>query len=460
MKKITLLITLLFLTLGYAQQEVIENFTTPSTYTVNKFEGLSDASVVLDPAAGGTRGNVLKMVSVSGGNPWQGAEVIFTASKIRLTTDKTMKVDVYSTQAFTLLGKAEVGAAASATSASYTTPNAWQTLTFNFAVPKDGTVAANGEYSKIAFFPNWKSTDGWNIPPANFTLHLDNITGVKVSTAPAFVPPAAPTPTTPNAQVFSLYGDTGGFTNKWAPDYSFGGFLGKPDLDATAGVNEAIKMDFSNQGYGEGLDPALPRKDVSAYGYLNFDYYVKSGADNAGPAGHQFYIDLISRIGADNTESFYGIGPAISSTGGPSEHVKKVIVFDSWQTVSVPLSDFVGFSKANFFQWKIGSNSNEYTKNAFFDNIYFSVNLPSLGVKSFEASNIKMYPNPAKNSVSIEANASIEKIAVYSILGQEVLSKKPNSNSTTIETSSLQRGTYIVKSTIGGKTATSKLIKE
>jgi uncharacterized protein (TIGR02145 family) len=377
-KIVTLLIALLIVSLGYAQQTLIENFETPTSYTVNKFEGLSAATIEADPAAGGTRGNVLKMVSVSGGNPWQGAEVIFTASKIRLTTDKTMTVDVYATQAFTLLGKAEVGAAASATSANYTTPNAWQTLTFNFANAYDGTAAANGEYSKIAFFPNWKSTNnGFNTPPANFTLHLDNITGVKVSTAPAFVPPVAPTPTTPNAEVFSLFGDTGGFTNKWVSDYSFGGFLGKPDLDTTAGVNTAIKMDFSNQGYGEGLVPEAPRKDVSAYGFLNFDYYVKSGADNAGSLGHQFYIDLISRIGATNTEGFYAIGSTVLTTGPASEQVAKAIVFDSWQTVSVPLSAFVGgFSPANFFQFRIGASSDLRTKVVFFDNIYFSANNP------------------------------------------------------------------------------------
>ena len=461
MKKITILITLMLFSFANAQQVLIENFETPSAFTVNKFEGLSDASIVADPAAGGTRGNGLKLVSVSTGNPWQGAEVIFSTSKIRLTTDKTMKVDVYSTQAFSILGKAEVGGPASATSANYTTPNQWQTLTFNFAVPKDGTVAANADYGKVAFFPNWKSTDnGFNTPPANFTIYVDNITGVKVSTAPALLPPAAPTPTTPNAQVFSLFSDTAGFTNVWTPNYSFGGFLGKPDLDTTTGVNTAIKMDFSAQGYGEGLDPLLPRKDVSSYGFLNFSYYVQSGVDNpAGSLGNQFYFDLISRIGETNTEAFYGIGSTLLTTGPASEQVAKVMVFDSWQTVSIPLSAFVGFSPANFFQFKIGASSDLRTKVAFFDNIYFSVNNP-LGTASFETSKVSMYPNPAKSSVTIDANNAIERVAVYNILGQEVLSKKPNTNSTTLQTSALQRGIYIVKSTIGGKTTTSKLVKE
>ena len=466
MKKITLLIALMMLGFANAQQVVIEDFETPSNYTVNKFEGLADAVVVVDPAVGGTRGNVFKLISVSTGNPWQGAEVIFSNSKIRLTTDKTMKVDVYATQAFSILAKAELGATAAATSANYTTPNEWQTLTFNFEVPKDGPNVAEGDYGKIAFFPNWKSTDGWNTPPVNFTIHVDNITGVKLATAPPFVPPVAPTPTTPDAQVFSLFGDTGGFTNVWAPDYSFGGLLGKPDLDATAGVNTAIKMNFSAQGYGEGLNPDGARKDVSGYGYLNFDYYVKSGEDNAGSLGHQLYVALISRIGATNTEGFYGIGSTINATtGNASERVAKLMVFDSWQTVSVPLSAFITdngvFSPANFFQFKLGSSSDLRTKEAFFDNIYFSVDLPtSLGTSRFEKSNLKVYPNPATTNVTIEAYNTIERVSIFNILGQEVLSKNPKANSTSLDISNLQKGTYILRTTSEGKTETTKVLKK
>ena len=83
-----------------------------------------------------------------------------------------------------------------------------------------------------------------------------------------------------------------------------------------------------------------------------------------------------------------------------------------------------------------------------------------MATEKFETSTVKMYPNPVKNTLTIEANSPIDKIAVYSILGQEVMSKFPKSSSTTLQTSALQKGTYIVKSTIDGKTATSKFIKE
>ena len=438
---------------------LIENFETSSNYTFAGFEGLGSAIIEADPAVGGTKLNGLKLVSASTGNAWQGAEVVLLNCKIKLTTDKTVKVDVYSTQAFTMLCQVENGGATSASSGSYTTPGAWQTLTFDFTVPRNNTAAANGEYAKIVFFPGWKADNTGFATSANFTVHVDNVFGEKVVTTPAFQPAAAPTPSTPPTQVFSIYSDTGGFTNIWTKDYAFGSFASKLDLDTTTSVNEAIKMNFATAGYGEGLDPALPRKDVSAYGYLNFSYYVQSGAANAGSLGHQFYIDLISRIGTTNTEAFYGIGTALTTAGNPSEHVKKVIVFDSWETVSIPLSDFVGFSPANFFQFKLGSSSDLRTKIAFFDNIYFSVN-STLGNEKFETSIVKMYPNPASNVLNIESVGTIQNIAIYNVLGQEVMNKLSNETSVSLDVSGLNSGIYVIKTKIDGTVSSSKFIKE
>ncbi|MFN4199003.1 MAG: carbohydrate binding domain-containing protein, partial [Flavobacterium sp.] len=119
---------------------IILDFETPSEFTFAGFEGLGGVAIVPDPAAGGTNGDGFQMIHASTGNPWQGAEVVLAGNKrVRLTTNKTMQLDVYSTQAFNLLLKVEVGADPSATAASYTTPGEWQTLTFNFNVPMDGT---------------------------------------------------------------------------------------------------------------------------------------------------------------------------------------------------------------------------------------------------------------------------------------------------------------------------------
>ena len=84
----------------------------------------------------------------------------------------------------------------------------------------------------------------------------------------------------------------------------------------------------------------------------------------------------------------------------------------------------------------------------------------SLGTSKFEASSVKMYPNPVKNTLTIEANGSIDNVSVYNILGQEVMSVSPKSNSATLQTNDLQKGVYMVTTDIEGNISTSKVIKE
>jgi len=125
---------------------LIQNFESSANYTaVNGFEGAS-ASFATDPFTGGTNGQVFKGVQGPGGNPWQGIEFQQTIKKAKLTSNKTMTVDVFCSQAFNVLAKVAQGGTApeSATAQAYTTPGQWQTLTFNFAVPMDNTQAANG----------------------------------------------------------------------------------------------------------------------------------------------------------------------------------------------------------------------------------------------------------------------------------------------------------------------------
>ncbi len=83
MKKITFLIFIMSSVLGFAQQVVIQDFDTPATYTFAGFEGLGSATIEADPVSGGTRLNGLRLVSVSTGNPWQGAEVIQSATSAK-----------------------------------------------------------------------------------------------------------------------------------------------------------------------------------------------------------------------------------------------------------------------------------------------------------------------------------------------------------------------------------------
>ncbi len=96
-------------------------------------------------------------------------------------------------------------------------------------------------------------------------------------------------------------------------------------------------------------------------------------------------------------------------------------------------------------------------KTYYFDDVKF---MSTLSTAKFDTSSIKTYPNPVKNTLTIDANSTIQRVSVYNILGQEVMTVSPKSNSTTLQTSSLQKGVYMVKTDIDGNISISKIIKE
>ncbi|ANW96024.1 hypothetical protein AXE80_06895 [Wenyingzhuangia fucanilytica] len=70
----------------------------------------------------------------------------------------------------------------------------------------------------------------------------------------------------------------------------------------------------------------------------------------------------------------------------------------------------------------------------------------TLGTKNNELSEVLVYPNPANNTISISGNNNIESIAIYDVLGKEVLAFNSNTN---LDISSLMSGIYILKTNNG-----------
>ncbi|GEP51234.1 hypothetical protein FNO01nite_19060 [Flavobacterium noncentrifugens] len=83
----------------------------------------------------------------------------------------------------------------------------------------------------------------------------------------------------------------------------------------------------------------------------------------------------------------------------------------------------------------------------------------ALAVSQFSNENFEIFPNPASDNITIQAAKNIENIAVYNILGQEIMSRNPSASLVNVNISNLQNGIYIVKSTIAGKTKTTRIVK-
>lgn len=83
----------------------------------------------------------------------------------------------------------------------------------------------------------------------------------------------------------------------------------------------------------------------------------------------------------------------------------------------------------------------------------------SLSTAVFENSTISFYPNPTNNSVNFSSSETIERISLYNLLGQEVISKQVNAENFFLEISNLSSGTYIAKLNNNGKSKSVKIIK-
>ena len=105
-------------------------------------------------------------------------------------------------------------------------------------------------------------------------------------------------------------------------------------------------------------------------------------------------------------------------------------------------------------------------------NIYFDFNpaivtdpcitkfVSVLSTNQFELNDLRLFPNPVKNVVSISNSSTIGTVAITSVLGQEILRKKVNDLQTEIDLSSFANGIYFVKVTSNEQEKIIKIVKE
>lgn len=83
-----------------------------------------------------------------------------------------------------------------------------------------------------------------------------------------------------------------------------------------------------------------------------------------------------------------------------------------------------------------------------------------LSTKGFSTANFKVSPNPTNNNWNFTtANDRIESIQILDVLGKNVMSISPRSNTANVDASSLTRGIYFAKVATAKATQTLKLMK-
>lgn len=116
---------------------------------------------------------------------------------------------------------------------------------------------------------------------------------------------------------------------------------------------------------------------------------------------------------------------------------------------------------------RIGTaDSGQATPNACYSGSYgitldFTVEVfDSLGTAQFDNGSFKVYPNPVSNILNLSYTQNITNVAVFNILGQQVITNNVNATQGQVDMSNLAVGTYLVKVTAGDETKTIKVVKK
>ena len=98
----------------------------------------------------------------------------------------------------------------------------------------------------------------------------------------------------------------------------------------------------------------------------------------------------------------------------------------------------------------------------YFDDIQLIADTITIGLESLtKIDGLSCFPNPAKEYITITSdNGSIDAIAVYDVLGNQVFLNTPKKNYTTLDLADLMSGVYIARILVGTETNNIRFIKE
>lgn len=183
---------------------------------------------------------------------------------------------------------------------------------------------------------------------------------------------------------------------------------------------------------------SIPNIDRTKTYKFNWILVIKNSMNGAADlaAGDSLYLTM----GLNGTDMIKG---AVCLTNGLKLDSVSMLAI----SVKVPASMFVEGPYANVLSSKITGKYTNGTKTDIEDaypfNGHFTVEFATTGIEEAYLENVRLYPNPVRNSLNIE-NANNLLVNIYAANGQLVKNVTANGN-TTISVNDLSAGLYIVK---------------
>ena len=126
---------------------------------------------------------------------------------------------------------------------------------------------------------------------------------------------------------------------------------------------------------------------------------------------------------------------------------------------AMPEIELTGYNDTMFAFFASSDAGGTQDIDFFIDN--FSISSTSLGVDDNQGVRLfSYYPNPVNDQLTIRAQKNVDDITVYNMLGQVVLSQKPNSLDCTVDMAEMQAGAYFVKVSIDNSVETVRVLKK
>jgi hypothetical protein len=239
--------------------------------------------------------------------------------------------------------------------------------------------------------------------------------------------------------------------NLWTTDTgvlnTFGGWTA--DGFANNGTTGAAKINiYTSSSTGPKADDALisPSFDLS---------------------GGTYYLNMTAALTPWNgtTDGAFGEGDYISVSVTEDAGATWIELF-RWDSSNAPAAagdampelDLSSYASSSVHIKIFAQSGTEVVDNDFFIDD-FSITSSSLGIDTMSVSNFTYFPNPVNNVLSIKAQASIDSITVYNMLGQTVVRSTPNTTTTAVDMSGLQTGAYFVQVAINNSIETVRVIK-
>ena len=305
--------------------------------------------------------------------------------------------------------------------------NKWEEITFDFT-PILGLPTSSG-IDQLIIFPDFQNRTSTNI------CYFDNIT---------FGTPGPPlaTPMTP------------------APDPNFASV---DVISMFSNVYTDVPVNTWQTGWSQGTlnDIQIQGNDTKKYSSLNFVGVETTGSNLLDVTNMtHLYLNVWTANMTEFRVKLVDFGNDLSYAGGDdSEHeLTFTPILESWMTLDIPLTNFVNLASNNHIAQLIFSGNPSGSGVVFVDNVLFH-NIVT-GIDAIEANEMKLYPNPVQNVLSIAHSSDLASIQIYSLTGENIL-VQTDMTSAKMDVSALESGMYIcVMETIHGEILQEKFIKE